>query len=136
MLDSLQEVKRFKQINRLGEMLASGYWNFTPGFSFGHLSSTFGYNDVEGFRLRLGARTFFTNDDKWRVKGYIAYGFKDKKFKHGIEANWLLKKENRLILSAGTRKDIEQLGVSLTTANDVLERSFATTSIFTYGDNT
>jgi len=136
MLDSLQDVKRFKQINRLGEMLASGYWNFTPGFSFGHLSSTFGYNDIEGFRLRLGARTFFTNDDKWRVKGYIAYGFKDQKFKHGIEGNWLVKKENRLILSAGTRKDIEQLGVSLTTANDVLERSFATTSIFTYGDNT
>ena len=136
MLDSLQNVKRFKQINKLGEMLASGYWNFTPGFSFGHLSSTFGYNDVEGFRLRLGARTFYTNDDKWRVGGYIAYGFKDHKFKHGVEAKWLLKKENRLILSAGTRKDIEQLGVSLTTANDVLERSFATTSIFTYGDNT
>jgi len=136
MLDSLQEVKRFKQINRLGEMLASGYWNFTPGFSFGHLSSTFGYNDVEGFRLRLGARTFYTNDDKWRVSGYIAYGFMDHKFKHGIEGKWLLKKENRLILSAGTRKDIEQLGVSLTTANDILERSFATTSIFTYGDNT
>ncbi len=136
MIDSLKNVKRFKQINKIAVMLASGYWDITPGFSFGHLSSTFGYNDVEGFRLRLGARTFFTNDDQWRVSGYTAYGFKDHKFKFGVEGKWMLKKENRLILSAGTRKDIEQLGVSFTTANDILERSFATTSILTYGDNT
>ena len=136
MIDSLQKVKRYKQINALTVMLTTGYWNVTPGFSIGHLSSTIGFNDVEGFRLRFGARTFFTNDDQWRVAGYVAYGFKDHKFKYGVEGKWMLKKEKRLILSTGTRKDIEQLGVSFTTANDILERSFATTSILTYGDNT
>ena len=135
MLDTLQYVKRFQQINRLGEVLASGYWNFAKGFGYGNVWSTFGYNDVEGFRLKLGARTFRTNDDKWRVKGYIAYGFKDGVFKHGLEASWLLKPKNRLIFSVGNRKDVEQLGVSLTTSNDVLQRSLATTSILTYGDN-
>ena len=53
----------------------------------------------------------------------------------GLKASICSKVDNRWVLSVGTRKDIEQLGVSLTTSNEVLERSFATTSIFTRGDN-
>ena len=135
MLDTLQTVKRFQQINTIGEILASGYWNFTKGWDFGPVFSTIGYNDIEGLRLKAGARTYFSQNDKWRVKGYLAYGFMDTKFKYGIEGKYLFKGDNRWVLSVGTRKDIEQLGVSLTTSNEVLERSFATTSIFTRGDN-
>ncbi len=71
-----------------------------------------------------------------RLKGFLAYGFADQKFKYGIEGKWMVGEENRLILSLGNKRDIEQMAVSLTTANDVLDRSFATTSIFTRGDNT
>ena len=136
MLDTLQNVKRFQQINTIGEILASGYWNFAKGWDFGPVFSSIGYNDIEGLRLRAGGRTYFSQNDKLRVKGFLAYGFMDKKFKYGVEGKWLFKNNKRWILSLGTRKDIEQLGVSLTTANEVLERSFATTSIFTRGDNT
>ena len=135
MLDTLQNVKRFQQINTVGEILASGYWNFTKGWDFGPVLSTFGYNDIEGFRLRLGGRTYISQNDKARANGYLAYGFMDERFKYGIEGKLLLKGKDRWILSLGTMNDIEQLGVSLTTANEVLERSFATTSIFTSGDN-
>ncbi|WKK65439.1 DUF5686 family protein [Lutimonas zeaxanthinifaciens] len=135
MLDTLQNVKRFQQINTIGEILASGYWNFAHGWDFGPIFSTIGYNDIEGLRLKAGARTYFSQNDKWRVKGYLAYGFMDAKFKYGIEGKYLFNGRDRWVLSLGTRKDIEQLGVSLTTANEVLERSFATTSIFTRGDN-
>lgn len=135
MLDTLQNVKRFQQINTVGEILASGYWNFTRGWDFGPIFSTIGYNDIEGLRLKLGGRTYMSQNDKARASGYIAYGFMDNRFKYGVEGKLLLKGQDRWILSAGTRNDIEQLGVSLTTANEVLERSFATTSIFTSGDN-
>jgi len=135
MLDTLQNVKRFQQINTVGEILASGYWNFTKGWDYGPVLSTFGYNDIEGFRLRFGGRTYIGQNDKARANGYIAYGFMDKRFKYGIEGKLLLKGKDRWILSLGTMHDIEQLGVSLTTSNEVLERSFATTSIFTSGDN-
>ena len=37
---------------------------------------------------------------------------------------------NRLILSVGNRRDVEQMGVSLTTLNDVLVRSFASSALF------
>ena len=136
MLDTLKNVKRFQQINTVGEILASGYWNFSPGWDYGPVFSTIGYNDLEGLRLKVGGRTYLSQNDKWRVSGYLAYGFQDSKFKYGIEGKWLVKNENRWILSLGNRRDIEQIGVSLTTANEVLERSFATTSIFTRGDNT
>ena len=135
MLDTLQNVKRFQQINTIGEILASGYWNFARGWDFGPIFSTIGYNDIEGLRLKAGARTYFSQNDKWRVQGFLAYGFMDEKFKYGIEGKWLVKNNKRWTLSLGTRKDIEQLGVSLTTTNEVLERSFATTSLFTRGDN-
>jgi len=136
MLDTLQNIKRFKELTDISEILASGYWNITNGFDFGPIFSTIGFNDIEGLRLRIGGRTYFKQSDKWRLKGFLAYGFDDKKFKYGIEGKWMVEQENRLILSVGNRRDIEQLGVSFTTANDVLERSFATTSIFTRGDNT
>ena len=135
MLDTLQNVKRFQQINTIGEILASGYWNFARGWDFGPVFSSIGYNDIEGLRLKAGARTYFSQNDKWRVRGFLAYGFMDERFKYGIEGKWLVKNNKRWILSLGTRKDIEQLGVSLTTTNEVLERSFATTSLFTRGDN-
>ena len=135
MLDTLQNVKRFQQINTIGEILVSGYWNFTKGWDYGPVFSTIGYNDIEGLRLRAGGRTYISQNDQARANGYIAYGFMDNRLKYGVEGKLLLKGKDRWILSAGTRNDIEQLGVSLTTANEVLERSFATTSIFTRGDN-
>ncbi len=136
MLDTLQTVKRFKELTTVAEILTSGYWNVTYGIDWGPIMSSFGFNDIEGFRMQLGGRTFFTQSDKWRLKGFMAYGFRDNRFKYGLEGKWMLENKNRLILSLGNRRDIEQLGVSLTTANDVLDRSFATTSLFTRGDNT
>ncbi len=136
MLDTLQTVKRFKELTDIAEILSSGYWNFTRGFDYGPIYSTVGFNDLEGLRLRIGGRTYFSQSDKWRLKGFLAYGFEDKKFKYGIEGKLMVEPRRRIILSVGNRRDIEQLGVSLTTANDVLDRSFATTSIFTRGDNT
>lgn len=135
MLDTLQYVKRFRDLNSLADIMTTGYWNMTKGFQLGPLYSIFGYNDLEGFRIKLTGRTFFTNADKWRLSGYLAYGFGDNQFKYGFEGKWLVKEKNRLILSLGSRRDIEQLGVSLTTANDILDRSFLTTSIFSRGDN-
>ncbi len=135
MLDTLKNVRRFQQINTIGEIFASGYWNVTRGFDYGPVLSTIGYNDVEGLRLSVAGRTYFSQNDKSRLKGYIAYGFMDAKVKYGLEGKHLFKGKDRWILSLGTRKDVEQLGVSLTTSNDVLDRSFATTSLFTTGDN-
>jgi len=135
MLDTLQNNRKFKQLYNIGATLATGYWEIFNGFDYGPLFSSFGSNDVEGFRLRVGGRTYFNQNDQWRIQAYTAYGFKDQKFKFGLAGKWMIEPKNRLIISAGTRKDIEQTGVSLTTVNDVLNRSFASSSIASRGDN-
>ena len=120
MLDTLKEVPRFKRIYNLASILGSGYIEIPKlKMDYGPIFSTFGYNDVEGQRIRAGGRTYFGPNDTWRIQGYTAYGFKDDKFKYGISGKWMVDKKNRIILSAGNRRDVEQMGVSLTNSNDV-----------------
>jgi len=134
MLDTLQTVKKFKQIYSLVQILDSGYIQFGH-FDFGPIYSTFGYNEVEGIRLRAGGRTYFGPNDLWRLQGYTAYGFGDDKFKYGLSGKWMIDKNNRIIISGGNRRDVEQIGANLTTTNDVLGRSFASSSLFSTGSN-
>jgi hypothetical protein len=134
MLDTLKTVKKFKQLYSLVEVLDSGYINY-GGLDFGPIYSMIGQNSVEGLRLRTGARTYFGPNDPWRLQSYIAYGFKDDKFKYGITGKWMVENQKRVILSAGNRRDIEQIGASLTTTNDILGRNYASSGLLTFGSN-
>ena len=85
LLDTLKTVPKFKSYYNIVSILGSGYveidkWNL----DIGDVYSTFGYNDAEGIRLRGGARTYFGQNDPWRIEAYTAYGFSDHKFKHGL----------------------------------------------------
>ena len=136
MLDTLKTVKKFKRLYNLGSILASGYIEFNElPLDYGPVFSTFGFNEVEGIRLRTGGRTYFGPNDLWRLEGFLAYGFKDDKFKYGISGKWLLNKKSRLIISGGNRRDVEQTGASLTTSTDVLGRSLASSSVVGTGAN-
>lgn len=136
MLDTLKTVTKFKRLYNLGSILSSGYIEFnTLPLDYGPIFSTFGFNDVEGLRLRTGGRTYFGRNDIWRLEGFMAYGFRDDKFKYGISGKWLLDKKNRLIISGGNRRDVEQIGASLTTSTDVLGRSLASSSVVGTGTN-
>ncbi len=134
MLDTLQTNRKFKQLYNVITILGSGYYNYGI-IDYGPVLSTVGYNNVEGFRLRVGGRTYFGRNDPWRIQAYTAYGFKDNKFKYGVSGKWLLNRNNRFIIEGGTRRDVEQIGASLTTSNDVLGRSFASSSLFAGGNN-
>ena len=134
MLDTLKTVPKFKRMYNLVSILGSGYIEFN-NFDYGPIFSTFGKNDVEGVRLRVGGRTYFSQNDKWRIQSYLAYGFKDDQFKYGVSGKWMFNTKNRFIIGGGNRRDVEQIGVSLTTTNDILGRSFASSAIFASGDN-
>jgi hypothetical protein len=59
MIDELNKVPKFKKAVKIYETLASGYFNVFNAIDIGDVYSTIGFNDVEGLRLRLGARTFY-----------------------------------------------------------------------------
>ncbi|MFT3795128.1 DUF5686 family protein [Flavobacterium sp.] len=136
MLDTLKTVRKFQRLYNYVSILGSGYVEIPSlKLDYGPIFSTFGYNEVEGYRIRAGGRTYFGPNDSWRLQGYTAYGFDDNKFKYGISGKWMIDKKSRLIISGGNRRDIEQIGASLTTTNDVLGRSFASSSLFSSGSN-
>ena len=83
MIDTLQQVPAFKRALNLVSFLTTGY---TPvgKFDVGPVSSFYGGNSVEGFRLRVGGRTNVNFHPKLQVDSYVAYGFKDKRWKGAL----------------------------------------------------
>ncbi len=133
MHDDLSKDKKFVMYKKLGEMLSSGWLNYGV-IDYGPYYNLIGYNSVEGLRLQMGARTYFNQDDRWRLGGYTAYGFNDNDFKFGIGYSYLISHNHRWIVSMGIKDDLEQRGVLLSQENDVYGRNFAA-SLFTIGDN-
>ncbi|MCW5520856.1 carboxypeptidase-like regulatory domain-containing protein [Aureitalea sp. L0-47] len=134
MLDTLKTIPRFKSLYNIASTLASGYYE-VGNFDIGPVFSVFGFNEAEGMRIRLGGRTYFSQNDPWRIEAFGAYGFRDERFKYGVSGKWLLDRKSRLTIFGGNRKDVEQTGASLTTSNDVLGRSLASSALITVGAN-
>lgn len=135
MMDELNNVPKFKKAVKIYEALSSGYYNVGNAIDIGDLYSTIGFNDVEGLRLRVGARTFFSPNDLWRAAFYTAYGVNDEQVKYGFEARKMFDKNNRFTVGIGTRRDVMQLGAQLTTDEGIMTRSFASSGVLNSGSN-
>jgi hypothetical protein len=94
MLDTLQTVKKFKQITSFVTVLASGYIN-VGNFDYGPIFSSFGYNEVEGVRLRAGGRTYFGTDDTWRLQGIRRMVLKTINL-NGLSGKWMVDRKIEL----------------------------------------
>ncbi|WP_428741387.1 DUF5686 family protein [Tenacibaculum sp.] len=135
LIENVKSKKQIKHLTGLINTVASGYINTNAGVQIGPLWTAFANNQIEGFRTKMGFRTFVTKDDRFRLSGHIAYGFKDKKTKYGAEARYLLSYKPRIAIAAAYQKDIEQLGSTLFNTSQLLGRSFGTTALFSRGDN-
>lgn len=62
-------------------------------FDFGPINTLISYNDIEGVRLRIGGLTTANLSPHWFGRGYVAYGFRDKKFKYSAEIEYSLAKK-------------------------------------------
>lgn len=89
MVDSIQHVPAFKRNMDIVMLLVAGYWNFGK-VEMGPVNTFYSFNDVEGFRLRVGARTSDKFNERLRLDGYLTYGFKDERFKYSGSATWSL----------------------------------------------
>ena len=95
MMDSVQHVPAFKRTMDVVLLLTAGYWNF-GNFDIGPVNTFYSFNDVEGFRLRVGGRTSDKFSETFRLKGYLLYGFRDDRLKYSISSTWSLNKKNLL----------------------------------------
>ncbi len=74
MVDSIKNVPLYKDVYAIAEMLVNGFLN-TKYVGFGPYSSLYSFNELEGDRIQLGARTTKDFSRKVRFMGYAAYGF-------------------------------------------------------------
>ncbi|MDR1738317.1 MAG: DUF5686 family protein [Candidatus Symbiothrix sp.] len=87
MMLELKASRRYRRINKLFEIIISGYvpTRFDKSksrFDFGTISTTFSSNTLEGARFRLGGMTTAKLHPHWFVSGYAAYGLRDEKWKY------------------------------------------------------
>jgi hypothetical protein len=89
MTDSIKHIPAFRRTMDVLMLLVAGYWNFDK-IDVGPVNTFYSFNDVEGFRLRLGGRTSDEFSKKIRINGYGIYGFKDKRFKYSLMGTFSL----------------------------------------------
>ncbi len=64
-------------------------------FDIGPVLSSISFGDVQGLRLRLGGVTTAALNPHWFGRGYLAYGFKDRKLKYRLEGEYSFNAKKR-----------------------------------------
>jgi len=76
------------------------------------LFKLFDYNDYEGFRIQAKMNTNETFSKTWNVQSHLAYGIKDKEFKYGLGASYLVSYEKNAKLGFYASNDVAPWGRS------------------------
>ena len=134
-LSNLNGNKKIKNITGLIRTLSSGYFKISNFIEFGSIWNTVAFNDVEGIKLSAGFRSFKSLDDRFRVKGKLAYGTKDKQFKYFLDTKYLLSYKPRISVGLSYLNDTEQLGAKIINSNASTSSRFGSSSLFSRGEN-
>ena len=105
MIDTLGSMKITKNYINLLQTIVFGFTDFGP-VSIGDVRTFVGENNAEGWRLKFGMRTSNALSKTFRLGGYIAYGFGDRKVKYGMDFTTLIKKDPRRQLTVTYRNDL------------------------------
>jgi hypothetical protein len=111
MADTLKTLPQFKTVADIISLFVTGY-KVKGIFEFGPYFTFYSFNPIEGNRLRFGGRTSNAFSKKVMLDGYLAYGFRDERFKYGAGGLYVIQKSPRLAISAHGKRDMEQLGLS------------------------
>jgi len=110
-IDTLTNVKVIKNYVEFINIMFNGYKSFGK-FDFGPYALLYGYNVLEGHRIRVGAKTNFNFSKKYIFGGYGAYGFLDQQWKYKLQAEKVLSRKHWTMTGISYKKDIEQIGVT------------------------
>jgi len=110
MIDTVKKIPAIKTYVEIVNIFING--NKRIGMlDYGPFLYTYGWNNIEGHRFRLGFRTNPELSRKYVFSGYLAYGTRDEKFKYGIMADWILSRKRWTNLSLGRTYDMEQMAL-------------------------
>jgi hypothetical protein len=134
-IGELKDNPRVKSVSSAITIISTGYFDLFKDVQFGSLWQTISNNNVEGLRLSAGLRSFRTPDDRFRAKGYTAYGTLDTKVKYGGEMKYLIAQEPRIILGVTHVNDNIQLGGQSMQVTDLITSANETNLLIARGTN-
>ncbi len=115
-VDTLIHLPAFKTYREIISTIMYGYYSFKK-WDFGPYYQSFSFNEIEGYRIRLGGQTGYDWNNKLRFSGYTAYGTSDFRFKYGLSGLYLFEQNPRKALQLSYKYDVEQLGQSINAFN-------------------
>lgn len=110
-IDTLIGLPRIKTYTDLANFLVDGYKNYNK-IDLGPYYNLISYNQLEGFRMRLGFRTSYKFSRNWVIEGFGAYGFADQRWKYGFRSERILNRKRWTKLGFFYRRDVEQIGIT------------------------
>jgi hypothetical protein len=123
LVDSFKNQPMVRTYVDVAEVLAEGFKPLKNGkFEVGPYITLVGGNPLEGLRLRIGMRSTEELFKNAKYEGYLAYGFKDEKFKYVADATWVLDRKHWTRAGTGIKNDVDLLGVT--------DNPFVTSSLF------
>lgn len=110
MIDTIRNIPRVKLGVDIFYTVVTGHYEYKK-VDIGPVLSTLSYNYIEGYKLRFGGRTNIYFSDTWIIRGYIAYGLRDERFKYNLQVEKILSKTKWTKVGVMRREDIDQAGV-------------------------
>ncbi len=112
MIDTIKTLPVYRTWVDVFTLFVSGY-KVVNNFEIGPYFNLLSYNRVEGPRVRFGGRTSSKFSRWYELQGYVAYGFKDEKFKYSVGfKTFISKKPHRQLVGMTYKSDYEILGQS------------------------
>lgn len=110
-IDTLTNVKVIKNYVEFINIIFNGYKSIGM-FDLGPYALLYGYNVLEGHRIRVGAKTNYSFSKKYIFGGYAAYGLLDQQWKYKLQAEKVLSRKHWTMTGISYKKDVEQIGVT------------------------
>jgi len=121
MVDTLRNLPAVKTWIEYVDIIVSGYKEVGK-VDLGPYSLLYGFNNLEGNRFRFGFRTNEYFSKKWTVRGYLAYGTRDGRFKYSGQIDRILSRKHWTTFSISYKDDVEQIGVT--------DQDYSTSNLF------
>jgi len=128
MIDTVRAIPFIKNAVNVLYFLVSGYKDIGP-VDIGHYMQVYSHNTYEGDRFRIDFRTNAKFSKNWILRGYGAYGLKDKGFKYSAQAERIISRFPWSTAAVQYRYDIDQIG-SNWNGNNMLNLGQSPNSLF------